>query len=258
MRAAAKIGLKTSDFNQSSRPLRRDSRLRSNPGALRMFTYVRPRSLRTVRSCGRASRMRADGGGDRSRRRLVDARRAIGFALLLPEQQAANNPNGCFNWFQPGDTERGRGEAALDRQMIEKIVLDNGMTPPHLHHRAVGRRCHDLGHARDATPKSLPQGHHRGPPLRHRREGAGRIPKHVSGPTALRRMGGLVRRASQHQRPWPRISVWHGGMDTSDAVKRGQIVKQWTDVHGYRQIQPSGKPWTLIRGRFGVMRRARI
>jgi poly(hydroxyalkanoate) depolymerase family esterase len=24
-----------------------------------------------------------------------------GFALLLPEQQRSNNPNGCFNWFQP-------------------------------------------------------------------------------------------------------------------------------------------------------------
>ena len=24
-----------------------------------------------------------------------------GFALLMPEQQRANNPNGCFNWFLP-------------------------------------------------------------------------------------------------------------------------------------------------------------
>ncbi|WP_292404778.1 PHB depolymerase family esterase, partial [Mesorhizobium sp.] len=34
-----------------------------------------------------------------------------GFALLFPEQQRGNNPNLCFNWFQPGDTKRGSGEA---------------------------------------------------------------------------------------------------------------------------------------------------
>ena len=27
-----------------------------------------------------------------------------GFALLMPEQQRANNPNGCFNWFLPEHT----------------------------------------------------------------------------------------------------------------------------------------------------------
>lgn len=29
-----------------------------------------------------------------------------GFALLFPEQQRANNPNLCFNWFVPSDTKR--------------------------------------------------------------------------------------------------------------------------------------------------------
>jgi feruloyl esterase len=45
--------------------------------------------------------------------------------------------------------------------------------------------------------------------------------------------GELVRSASSHRGPWPRISVWHGGADTtvipSNAV---EIVKQWTNVHG--------------------------
>jgi poly(hydroxyalkanoate) depolymerase family esterase len=50
-----------------------------------------------------------------------------GFALLLPEQQPSNNPNGCFNWFLPGDTRRGGGEALSIRQMIEKIVIDKNI-----------------------------------------------------------------------------------------------------------------------------------
>ena len=37
-----------------------------------------------------------------------------GFALLMPEQQPSNNANGCFNWFNPEDTARGRGEACFD------------------------------------------------------------------------------------------------------------------------------------------------
>ena len=54
-----------------------------------------------------------------------------GFTLLLPEQQRPNNPNGCFNWFDTGDIQRGKGEALSIRQMVEKIVVDRG----------IDRRC---------------------------------------------------------------------------------------------------------------------
>ena len=52
-----------------------------------------------------------------------------GFALLMPEQQAANNANTCFNWFNPGDVARGRGEAASIRQMVARMVADPKSTP---------------------------------------------------------------------------------------------------------------------------------
>jgi poly(3-hydroxybutyrate) depolymerase len=43
----------------------------------------------------------------------------------------------------------------------------------------------------------------------------------------------LVRAASPHQGPWPRISEWHGGADPVVKPENAdQIVKQWTDVHG--------------------------
>ena len=50
-----------------------------------------------------------------------------GFALLYPEQQLANNPNRCFNWFQPEDTRTGGGEALSIRQMIERMVLGHSL-----------------------------------------------------------------------------------------------------------------------------------
>ena len=54
---------------------------------------------------------------------------ALDFALLLPEQQRSNNPNGCFNWFQSGDIERGHGEAGSIRQMVATMVSDHGIDP---------------------------------------------------------------------------------------------------------------------------------
>ena len=52
-----------------------------------------------------------------------------GFALLMPEQQGANNANTCFNWFNPGDVARGRGEAASIRQMVARMVADHKIDP---------------------------------------------------------------------------------------------------------------------------------
>ena len=64
-----------------------------------------------------------------------------GLALLLPEQKGlpsflydiyvfpwvvalwgANNQNACFNWFEPEDTARDRGEALSIRQMIDAMI----------------------------------------------------------------------------------------------------------------------------------------
>ena len=48
-----------------------------------------------------------------------------------------------------------------------------------------------------------------------------------------REWGGLVRAASPHRGPWPRVSVWHGSEDRTVApVNAAEIIKQWTDVHG--------------------------
>ena len=48
-----------------------------------------------------------------------------GFIVLYAEQQEANNPKRCFNWFQAGDTDRGRGEAYSIQQMVEHAVTQH-------------------------------------------------------------------------------------------------------------------------------------
>ena len=45
-------------------------------------------------------------------------------------------------------------------------------------------------------------------------------------------LGDLVRKASNHKGPWPKLSVWHGSADrTVNPANANEIVKQWLDVH---------------------------
>jgi hypothetical protein len=52
-------------------------------------------------------------------------------------------------------------------------------------------------------------------------------PSHPAG-----ELGDLVRHASHHKGPWPKLSVWHGSADrTVNPANANEIVKQWLDVH---------------------------
>jgi len=59
---------------------------------------------------------------------MNDLATELGFIVAYPEQTAAANPQKCWNWFRPGDQERGRGEpallAALTRQIIAAHPVD--------------------------------------------------------------------------------------------------------------------------------------
>ena len=119
-------------------PLIEVARFGTNPGNLRMYAFVPPslqysRALVVVlHGCGQtASGYDLGAGWSRLAKRY-------GFALLLPEQQMSNNANTCFNWFNPDDIVRGRGEA-------ESIRL-----------RALGEHGRHDGHQRpdERTPLS--------------------------------------------------------------------------------------------------------
>jgi len=44
--------------------------------------------------------------------------------------------------------------------------------------------------------------------------------------------GDLVRRASRHRGPWPRVSIWHGDADAVVKSANAQaLVQQWSNVH---------------------------
>jgi poly(hydroxyalkanoate) depolymerase family esterase len=207
----------------------------SNPGALRMFTYLPPdvsapcALMVVLHGCTQnaASYDRGAGWSTLAER--------FGFALLLPEQQRTNNPNGCFNWFQTGDIERGHGEALSIRQMVSKMVSDHGIDPARVFvtglsaggaMTSVMLATYPDVFAGGAIIAGLPYGAANN--VQQAFENMFQCP-----PRPARDWGDLVRAASPHRGAWPRISVWHGDADAtvipSNAI---EIIKQWTDVHG--------------------------
>jgi poly(hydroxyalkanoate) depolymerase family esterase len=213
----------------------------SNLGALRMFTYL-PNGLSedcalmvVLHGCTQSAESYDRGAGWST---LADR---FGFALLLPEQPRSNNPNGCFNWFQAGDIERGHGEALSIRQMVAKMVSDRGIDPARVFvtglsaggaMTSVMLATYPDVFAGGAIIAGLPYG--AAANVQQAFENMFQCP-----PRPARVWGDLVRAASPHKGAWPRISVWHGGADATVIPPNAtEIVKQWTDVHGL-QAQPS-------------------
>jgi poly(hydroxyalkanoate) depolymerase family esterase len=226
-----------------------DSRLRevigfgSNPGKLRMLTY-RPPALQddpalvvVLHGCTQTAAGYDLGAGWST---LADR---YGFALLLPEQQRSNNPNGCFNWFVPEHSRRNRGESLSIREMIEKSVVDYGIDRRRIFITGLSAggamtsimlACYPEVFAGGAIIAGLPYGAATNvqQAFESMRQSSSRSP---------REWGNLVRTASSHQGPWPRVSIWHGDADNTVIPSNAlALLKQWTDVHGL-PLHPSFK-----------------
>jgi len=206
----------------------------TNPGSLRMFSYVpvlqqHPRALVVVlHGCGQSAAGYDVGAG------WSTLAKHYGFAVLTPEQQPSNNANTCFNWFNPEDIARERGEACSIRQMIARMVADYGIDPRRVFitglsaggaMTSVMLATYPELFAAGAVIAGLPFGV------------ATNVREALTGMRALRtrsagELGDLVRKATSHKGKWPRVSVWHGTADrTVYPGNANEIVKQWLDVH---------------------------
>src|SRR5689334_13488777 len=207
----------------------------SNPGNLRMFTYV-PKRLHAdpalvivLHGCTQTA-----AGYDHGTGWSVLADR-LGFVVLLPEQRRANNPNTCFNWFSPEHTTRDRGEALSIREMIEHAVLEHGVDRSRIYvtglsaggaMTSVMLATYPEVFAGGAIIAGLPYG------------SAGNVQEAFDAmfqatPRPARAWGDRVRAASRHRGRWPKVSVWHGGADTTvKPANADEIVKQWAELHG--------------------------
>jgi poly(hydroxyalkanoate) depolymerase family esterase len=205
----------------------------TNPGDLRMFSYLpgdqRARQRLPLVVVLHGCTQNAAGYDTGAGWSALATR--YGFALLMPEQKPSNNANTCFNWFNPEDISRGSGEALSIRQMIARMARD---------HSIDGKRIFITGlFAGGAIIAGLPYGI------------ASNVQQALNGmfqppSRPARELGDLVRRASNHKGPWPKLSVWHGSADkTVNPANACEIVKQWVDVHG---LQPLPMSQSMVHG----------
>jgi poly(hydroxyalkanoate) depolymerase family esterase len=206
----------------------------TNPGDLRMFSFVpdelqhQPALVVVLHGCGQTA-----AGYDLGAGWSTMAER-YGFALLMPEQKPSNNANTCFNWFNPEDIARDSGEACSIRQMIARMVGEIGIDPRRIFvtglsaggaMTSVMLATYPELFAGGAVIAGLPFGVATN--VREALNGMFQSPSHPAG-----ELGNLVRKASGHKGPWPKISVWHGSADrTVNPANANEIVKQWLDVH---------------------------
>jgi poly(hydroxyalkanoate) depolymerase family esterase len=219
----------------------------SNPGNLRGLIYV-PADLPAgaplvvvLHGCTQTAEGYDRGSGWSA---LADR---FGFAVLYPEQQRANNPNLCFNWFAPADIRRGDGEVESIRAMTAAAVDQDRLDPARVFVTGLSAggamasamlANHPEMFAGGAIVAGLPYGTASGV-----QEALERMRGQGHDRAALT---GRLRDASAHRGRWPTVSVWHGTADaTVSATNAEMIVDQWRGVHavGAPQLVAEGGGW---------------
>ena len=210
-------------------------RFGTNPGRLKAFLHLPPDLTAgaplvvVLHGCGQHVEDFARGTGWTS---LADR---FGFAVLFPEQQRANNPHLCFNWFEPVDIRRDQGEAGSIRQMVDHVVAAHGLDATRIHisglsaggamANAVLALYPEL-FAAGAIIAGLPFGTAVGVSQAFLRMQDRHRPPEVE----LRRS---VRRASPKARKWPRLSIWQGSHDHTVRPNNAEyIIEQWLEPLG--------------------------
>jgi poly(hydroxyalkanoate) depolymerase family esterase len=176
-------------------------------------------------------------------------------ALLLPEQKGlpsylydiylfswvvalwgANNQNACFNWFQPEDTARDRGEALSIRQMMDAMVARHSVDRSRVYvvglsaggaMAAVMLAAYPERFAGGAIVAGVPYGcaNTVSEALRCMNPGVDQAPSEWA-----RHVTDL---AGGQGRNLPRVSIWQGTADTRVVPRnREELVEQWTAVQG--------------------------
>lgn len=211
----------------------------SNPGALSMYRYTpdglpaKAPVVLVLHGCTQDAATYFEGAG------WQKSADAGGFSVVAPQQEQSNNINKCFNWFQSGDTDRGKGEALSIKQMVDRTVADLDADPSRVFVTGLSAGGAMTASMLAAYPDAfkggavvagLPHGCANSVAEAFTCMNPG-VSKSASA------WGDLVRKgAPDHSGPRPKVSVWHGTGDTTVApMNAEESVKQWTDVLGADQ-----------------------
>lgn len=207
----------------------------TNPGALKMFRYVPdglPAGRPLVVALHGCTQTAAAYGTNAGWVELADRWR---FTLVLPEQQQANNFSRCFNWFQSADIGRGQGEAESIAQMVRRALATSSADPTRVAVTGLSAGGAMTAVMLATYPELFAAGGVvAGVPYRCATTMIDAFSCMNPGKNLTpAQWGALVRAASQHQGPWPAVSIWHGTSDFTVAqANQRELVEQWTAVHG--------------------------
>lgn len=209
-----------------------------NPGQLRMWLHA-PAGLAAdaplivvLHGCGQGAEAYATQSG------WIALADRLGFAVLAPEQTSANNPNRCFNWFLPGDIQRGQGEAASIAQMVAFVGLTTGQGRggAFVTGLSAGGAMTSVMLAAypdlflgGAVIAGLPYGVAQGVPDAMRAMSR-------PDPRADGDLADLVRRAGPATKLLPSLSIWHGEADmVVNVANAGDLARQRAALEGLRR-----------------------
>lgn len=234
-RLAALRGTLSIQPTQSSHDLVALDGFGSNPGALGAYTYLPSEPQKNMplvvvlHGCTQTATGYDSGAG------WSQLAEDYGFALLFPEQRRTNNPNLCFNWFNPDDTSRDHGEVFSIRQMIAKVVADHGIDSRRVFVTGLSAggamaaamlATYPDVFAGGAIIAGLPYASAASIP-----EAFDRMRGH--GTPDAKELERRLRNASKHNGPWPTLSIWQGTADRTVAPSNANaILAQWGNVHG--------------------------
>jgi feruloyl esterase len=165
------------------------------------------------------------------------------FALIVPQQPAANNASSCFNWFETGDTARGQGEALSIKQMVDHAKTNYGTDAARVYVSGLS-----AGGAMSAVmlatyPDVFAAGSViAGLPYRCATSSTSAYSCMNPGVDKTpAQWGDLVRNAYPgYAGKRPRVAIWHGTGDYTVAVANAvESRDQWTNVLGVSQTPTS-------------------
>lgn len=206
----------------------------ANPGSLRMLTYAPPGLpagaplVVVLHGCGQHAENYAEQAG------WLELADRAGFAVLAPEQSAANSANRCFNWFEPGDTARGQGEVASIRNMMRAAVKRHGSDSDRVYITGLSAggamalamlATYPEAFAGGAVVAGLPFGV------------AGNLQEALQAMFGARthtsaELGNLLSKAAPRIAKAPRLSIWHGSGDRTVRADNAELIaRQWAAAH---------------------------
>ncbi|MDT9682731.1 PHB depolymerase family esterase [Streptomyces sp. TRM76323] len=211
----------------------------SNPGNLSMYAYAPdtlPDGAPLVVALHGCTQSAHDYHAHSGWSKFADR---YGFALVLPQTSSANNANSCFNWFEPGDSGRDRGEALSIKQMVDEAVARYGSDSRRVYITGLSAGGGMTANMLAAYPDVFAGGSvHSGLPASCARSVSAAYTCMYAPPDRTpAQWGDLVRAAAPSgTASWPRVAIWQGTADTTvKPANAAELRDQWTNVWGVGQ-----------------------